>query len=76
MEKLPSISKQNQRKHNPMKNPFKKVFKTLNSHVKQTQLENVFIPNNGLRHGDLKRYWDSYDAELVNRISEIKNEKF
>jgi len=32
-----------------------------------------FIPNNGVRHGDLKRYWDNYNAQLINRISEIRN---
>ena len=59
-----------------MKNPFKKAFNAINRNVKPTQAENVFIPNNGVRHGDLKRYWDNYNAALVNRISEIRNEKF
>jgi len=26
-----------------------------------------------VRHGDLKRYWNNYNAELVNRISEIRS---
>ena len=59
-----------------MKNSFERVVKALNKHVKQVEVENVFIPNNGVRHGDLKRYWDNYNAALVNRISEIRNEKF
>lgn len=60
-----------------MKNPFERVVKTLNKHVKQVEVENVYIPNNGVRHGDLKRYWDNYNAALVNRISEIRSyEKF
>ena len=56
------------------RNPFKKVLQALNQHVKPTTLENEFIPNNGVRHGDLKRYWDTYNAQLINRISEIKRE--
>ena len=77
MAKLQSINKQDQRKHYPMKtrNVFKKVTEVFNQHIKPTTLENEFIPNNGVRHGDLKRYWNNYNAELVNRISEIKNEK-
>lgn len=59
-----------------MKNPFERVVKALNKHVKQVEVENVYIPNNGVRHGDLKRYWDNYNAALVKRISEIRNEKF
>ena len=55
------------------RNPFKKAVQTLNQHIKPTTLENEFIPNNGVRHGDLKRYWNHYNAELVNRISEIKS---
>ena len=56
------------------RNPFKKAVQALNQHVKPTTLENEFIPNNGVRHGDLKRYWDTYNAQLINRISEIKRE--
>lgn len=59
-----------------MKNPFERVVKALNKNIKQVEVENVYIPNNGVRHGDLKRYWDNYNAALVNRISEIRNEKF
>ena len=55
------------------RNIFKKVEQALNRHVKATTLENEFIPNNGVRHGDLKRYWNHYNAELVNRISEIRS---
>jgi hypothetical protein len=55
------------------RNIFKKVTEAFNQHVKPTTLENEFIPNNGVRHGDLKRYWDNYNAQLVNRISEIKS---
>lgn len=55
------------------RNPFKKAVQVLNQHLKATTLENEFIPNNGVRHGDLKRYWDNYNAALVNRISEIKS---
>ena len=55
-------------------NIFKKVEQVLNQHIKPTTLENEFIPNNGVRHGDLKRYWDTYNAQLINRISEIKRE--
>lgn len=74
MEKLPSISKQNQREHAmKTRNPFKKAVEVLNQHLKATTLENEFIPNNGVRHGDLKRYWDNYNAALVNRISEIRS---
>ena len=54
-------------------NPFKKVAQVLNQHLKPVTLENEFIPNNGVRHGDLKRYWNNYNAELVNRISEIRS---
>lgn len=56
------------------RNPFKKVVQAFNQHVKPTTLENEFIPNNGVRHGDLKRYWDTYNVQLINRISEIKRE--
>lgn len=56
------------------RNIFKKVEQVLNQHIKPTTLENEFIPNNGVRHGDLKRYWDTYNAQLINRISEIKRE--
>lgn len=56
------------------RNPFKKAIQAFNQHVKPTTLENEFIPNNGVRHGDLKRYWDTYNAQLINRISEIKRE--
>lgn len=55
------------------RNIFKKVEQVLNQHIKPTTLENEFIPNNGVRHGDLKRYWTHYNAELVNRISEIRS---
>ena len=55
------------------RNPFKKAIQALNQHLKPTTLENEFIPNNGVRHGDLKRYWNHYNAELVNRISEIRS---
>ena len=44
------------------RNPFKKAIQALNQHVKPTTLENEFIPNNGVRHGDLKRYWNHYNA--------------
>ena len=54
-------------------NVFKKATQAFNQHVKPTTLENEFIPNNGVRHGDLKRYWDNYNAQLINRISEIRN---
>ncbi len=37
------------------RNVFKKVTEAFNQHVKPTTLENEFIPNNGVRHGDLKR---------------------
>jgi hypothetical protein len=56
-------------------NPFKKAVQAFNQHIKPVTLENEFIPNNGVRHGDLKRYWNNYNADLVNRISQIKNEK-
>ena len=55
-------------------NPFKKAAQAFNQHLKPVTLENEFIPNNGVRHGDLKRYWDTYNAQLINRISEIKRE--
>lgn len=55
------------------RNIFKKVEQVLNQHIKPTTLANEFIPNNGVRHGDLKRYWNHYNAELVNRISEIRS---
>ena len=57
-----------------MKNPFKKAFKTINAHVKKTELENEFIPKYGIIQGDRKRFWDNYDIQLVNKISQIKNE--
>lgn len=56
-----------------MKNVFKKAFKTINGHLKPTKLENTYIPRNGVGHGDLKRFWDNYDVQLANRISEIKH---
>lgn len=31
------------------------------------------IKQNAMRHGDRKRYFTNYNAELVNRISEIKS---
>jgi hypothetical protein len=31
------------------------------------------IRQNSMRHGDRKRYFTNYNAELVNRISEIKS---
>lgn len=31
------------------------------------------IKQNSMRHGDRKRYFTNYNAELVNRISEIKS---
>jgi hypothetical protein len=38
------------------------------------QTKNVIIPQfaNGITHADRKRWWNNYDALLVNRISEIK----
>ena len=55
------------------RNILNKIEQAFNQHVKPNTLENEFIPNNGVRHGDLKRYWDTYNAELVNRISEIRS---
>ena len=55
------------------RNILNKIEQALNQHIKPTTLENEFIPNNGVRHGDLKRYWNHYNAELVNRISEIRS---
>lgn len=57
------------------RNIFKKVEQAFNQHLKPTTLENEFIPNNGVKHGDLKRYWNHYNVELINKISNIKNEK-
>ena len=59
-----------------MKDPFKKAMEAFNKGVKPSTLENEFIPNNGVKHGDLRRYWTNYNAQLVNRISEIKNENY
>lgn len=52
---------------------FKNVMDAFNQNIKPTTLENEFIPNNGVRHGDLKRYWTHYNEDLVNRISEIRS---
>jgi hypothetical protein len=41
--------------------------KTINP---STLTEPVF---NSMRHGDRKRYFGNYNADLVNRISEIKS---
>lgn len=56
------------------RNILNKIEQAFNQHIKPTKLENEFIPNNGVRHGDLKRYWDTYNVNLINRISEIKRE--
>lgn len=29
----------------------------------------------GITHGDRKKFWDHYDGNLVNKISEIKKAK-
>lgn len=35
--------------------------------------EKAKLKQNAMRHGDRKRYFDNYNAELLNRISEIKS---
>jgi hypothetical protein len=41
---------------------------------KPEQQTNVIKPQfaHGITHADRKRWWNNYDALLVNRISEIK----
>jgi hypothetical protein len=53
---------------------YEKVKEMLNAHIKETKSENVFIPAYGVGHADRKKFWDSYNVQLVNRINEIKRE--
>lgn len=46
---------------------FKKMAKDI---LKPVTKENIYKPQ--LTHGDLKKYWDTYNEKLANRISEIK----
>ena len=54
--------------------PYDKVKAFFNQSVKESKAENVFIPCNGVNTADRKKYWDSYNVQLVNRILEIKRE--
>jgi hypothetical protein len=39
--------------------------------IKPTEVRNP--SHNSMRHGDRKRYFNNYNVELLNRISEIKS---
>lgn len=40
--------------------------------LKPSQLENEYIPKNGINNANRKQFFDNVDVELLERIKEVK----